>query len=600
MNKGYFKRVFYKIESMLNNIKIRRKLILLYIICVFIPVLITDYGFYVNAKNTINNERMINIERSLERISAQVNRYIGTCISLSDVLYSDMFLYEYLDDQYTDSIHYYEMYNSKLKNYMLKYITSYKQILNIELYADNDTIVNGNYFKSIDGNIKNTQWYREFSEMSNNLGGLYYYDNNRRILFSGAPLRTVSIIRKLDNFYAENPIERILKIDLDYSEVTRILTEEYMEEEVYITDGKKIIFSNNKTFFNGNEEFKDVFYENNNHVIFKENLDVPFKDWQIVILTKPVTIIEILKDLDMNLLLLIILNLVFPSLVILSVAKSFTKRLELINENVSKMKNEEFVKISVSDSKDELGLLIKQYNLMVVKIKKLIEVVYKEKIEKKSLELAKKEAELNALHSQINPHFLFNTLETIRMKSVIKKEKETADVIKNLSKLLRRSLSWGDDIITLKEEIDFVREYLKIQQYRFSDRLTYNIIVDDINYLQYKIPKLSVLTFVENSCVHGIEETEENGEISIKVGIIDEFISISVIDTGNGMEEYKLQEIKRKLNTCNLDYMNTSKSIGLLNVIFRLKMYYNNNIKVDIESRVNKGTTIILKIPKVK
>ncbi len=141
---------------------------------------------------------------------------------------------------------------------------------------------------------------------------------------------------------------------------------------------------------------------------------------------------------------------------------------------------------------------------MVARTNELIQIVYKNKIKEQEMLVERQNAELLALHSQINPHFLFNALESIRMHSLLKNEYETADMVEKLALMQRQYVEWGNDSVEIRREMEFVRAYLGLQKYRFGERLSYSLEVEE-DCLDIKIPKMTVVTFVENACVHGIE-----------------------------------------------------------------------------------------------
>jgi two-component system sensor histidine kinase YesM len=222
-------------------------------------------------------------------------------------------------------------------------------------------------------------------------------------------------------------------------------------------------------------------------------------------------------------------------------------------------------------------------------------VVYVNKLAKQELILAKKQAELLALQSQINPHFMFNSLESIRMRSLIKNEKETSEIIAKLAILIRQSIYWGNDIITIEEEIKYVKAYLEIQKYRFDEKLSFYINVCE-KCLKINIPKITLVTFVENSCIHGIEHTSKKGSIIIDISIFQDNIEIVIEDTGKGMDENKLSNLINQVENANILMLDKSNSIGIINAFIRLKTYFKDNIKFNITSELNKGTKINLTI----
>ncbi|NYC70398.1 sensor histidine kinase YesM [Clostridium beijerinckii] len=141
----------------------------------------------------------------------------------------------------------------------------------------------------------------------------------------------------------------------------------------------------------------------------------------------------------------------------------------------------------------------------------------------------------------------------------------------------------------------FVENYLQIQKYRFGDKLSFDFYVTE-KCKSIRIPKLSILSFVENACVHGIEEVSHNASINIAIFKYDNNLIIEISDTGIGMDEGKLNSIREKLNNAEIDTLNNSKSTGVLNTYMRLQMYCNNSMKFEIDSKLREGTEVTMQI----
>ena len=173
---------------------------------------------------------------------------------------------------------------------------------------------------------------------------------------------------------------------------------------------------------------------------------------------------------------------------------------------------------------------------------------------------------------------------------------EIIDVIKYLSKTLRRLLSWKDDLVTVEEEICFTEMYLKIEKFRFSEKFKYDILIDD-DVRNFKIPKMSIQPLVENACKHGIQNIKGQGNIIVEVKLYEEDfeknLKISVKDNGIGISEEKVAEILMNLE----EDIYTTGSIGIRNVYRRLKLYYGKDFKFFIESKKDKGTNVSFIIP---
>ncbi len=273
-------------------------------------------------------------------------------------------------------------------------------------------------------------------------------------------------------------------------------------------------------------------------------------------------------------------------------AGNFSKRLNNFKVQIHKAAAGDF-NLSKVNGNDEIADLYKDLNTMINSLQHLITTIYEEQVQKEKLNSRQKEVEFKMLASQINPHFLYNTLETIRMKARCNGEKDIEELVKMLAKIMRRNIQAGDTLVTLKSELELVEYYLKIQQYRFGERIHFHInLYCDVE--QLKIMPLIIQPIVENAFIHGLEAKEGEGGIKIDVSMTDS-LYIIVEDDGIGMTGETLEEIKDSLN----DYARlTRSSIGLNNVNQRIKLLYGDKYGLLIESEENKGTKITIQLPK--
>lgn len=217
--------------------------------------------------------------------------------------------------------------------------------------------------------------------------------------------------------------------------------------------------------------------------------------------------------------------------------------------------------------------------------------------------LLKKQAELNALQSQINPHFLYNTLDSIRSQALCEKVPIIASMTKALSNLFRYSISHSNSIVTLREELSNVDNYLTIQQFRFNDKFTVIKQLDDDTYnlLDCKIPKLTIQPIVENAVFHGLETKPGHGTIIISAIATRKRLVIKIEDDGIGISEKKLAELNADLNRSSHDLIEKDISIGgsiaLQNVNDRIKLYFGNEYGMHVYSTLNLGTSVELVLP---
>ena len=235
---------------------------------------------------------------------------------------------------------------------------------------------------------------------------------------------------------------------------------------------------------------------------------------------------------------------------------------------------------------------------MRININKLIlEIQQKAQVESELQEskLLLQQSQMRHLQSQINPHFLFNTLNTLSKKAYLDGAEETSNLLVSVAGLLRYNLKRMDHTVTLQEEAYVLKQYMEIQKARFSDRLEFHIELDE-SVLLYQMPSLTLQPLIENAVIHGIEPKEDGGRIWFRIKDVEENVYIEIEDNGKGMDENKIQEL---LEGGIRPQEGHATGIGFANVVKRLQLFYGREGVVEIESAPGRGTKIILKLPKV-
>lgn len=252
-------------------------------------------------------------------------------------------------------------------------------------------------------------------------------------------------------------------------------------------------------------------------------------------------------------------------------------------------------------SSDEISLLSSVYYKMVQSIKYYIkEIESKAELQRRLMaeenrnlrnETLLKQTQLNALQAQINPHFLFNTLNMIKQTAFLENAQETRVMLETTSQLLRFYIDKAGTKVSLKEELENVENYIYIQNKRMGKRIKFDMIADD-NISDVQIPSLVIQPLLENSIMHGLENCIQNGKVVVKVTELEESIKISVSDNGKGMSNKTIEQILNK------QQHNSTKSIGLANVLQRLELFYDEKGLMEISSELGAGTTVTLTLPK--
>lgn len=294
---------------------------------------------------------------------------------------------------------------------------------------------------------------------------------------------------------------------------------------------------------------------------------------------------------------------------------TFTRPVRMLAEGMRKVETGNFEVQIETEKKDEMGQLIRTFNYMVREIHKLIRVVYQQK-------LAQKNAELTALQAQINPHFLYNTLDSINWMLIERDEMEISDVVVSLGDILKYSLHGDADLVTLGEELHYIQSYLCIQKNRLEERLSVQMKIEE-DAMDCQVPKLILQPIVENAIRHGIEQMKEGGEICISAALENEDDStgaacdqkcliIRVRDNGPGMTQEELEICRKQIYYTQSSDKNVQgtvlnqeaagentkrKRIGMRNVYRRIQLLFGEFYGLEIESEKGQGTVVTMRLP---
>lgn len=249
------------------------------------------------------------------------------------------------------------------------------------------------------------------------------------------------------------------------------------------------------------------------------------------------------------------------------------------------------VRIDITDDKDELNYIATQFNDMCIDLKNHIEISYLAEMNKKEAELSKKKAEMLSLQSKINPHFLYNTLESIRMKAIANGNRDVGRMLFLLGNLFRNQLK-EDDVITIEKEINYCKEYLELFKFRYDDKFNYYINCEQ-ELLNKEIIKFVLQPLAENYTVHGIRREDYDNELHIDISKNNDNIKIVIEDNGIGIDKNKINEINQKIKEKDF----SGKSIGIANTHERIMLLYGEEYGVKVDEEFENGTRIILNIP---
>lgn len=404
-------------------------------------------------------------------------------------------------------------------------------------------------------------------------------DKNKKIGFINGAVNLEKISEIASSIDVYNGFSWIMNKDMDIYSISKdILTNKYISTE----ELNKIV-KKSKEINSGRISLKNIY--NKDATLFFSS--IPYtEDWILCTIIENNYIHAQTNNIINLVIILGIILLFFFILLAIIISGTLVKPIYKLKNHMVEVSNGNLDSYYETKNNDEISILGKVFNQMLMDIKKLINQVYK-------VQTQKRNAELRVLQSQINPHFLYNTLDTIQWKALEYKAFDVADMINSLSIFFRISLSDGKEFITISDEIEHVRNYLEIQKTRYKDKISYSINLKE-SISQNLVPKMIIQPLVENSIYHGLKLKKQKGIININVLSENDYIIIEVIDNGIGMNHKMLATTKD-----NLYNSIESEHYGLYNINERLKLTFKDKYNIDIDSEFGKGTKVLLKIPKI-
>ncbi|MCM1578645.1 MAG: sensor histidine kinase [Ruminococcus sp.] len=579
-----------KIIASMRKSSIRNQMMAMFLI-VILPMFAASVYLLVNMRTTVKDAALSSAMNDADSVKYRITDFIGAAEMSVNELTRDTGVKDFLALPHEDNDEYYSFYSSFS---LSGFSASAPQIKNMLVFVPQKDFVFGSGFMYADSDIKSTRWYKAavgspssvFWDVIKYPGdGEYYLGCFKAITYNskvtGVACAVISDVW-LGRIVPNEPVITIISVgkgDVFFSN-TGIVAKGDTVSPVIDFSASSIQKTYDYGFF-GTRGYSvlDNFYSGNS--------------FQIILLLPSAYVNYELNRLSLLYGGYCALMIVLSILIIILFSSMFSRRIRLLSNKMHLVAKGNF-DVDISDEgNDEISDLYSDLNRMIGDMQRLIKESYRARIEREAFKFNQMEAEFKALASQINPHFLYNTLETIRMKAYVNNDRETADLVKKLGKFMRRCLEFKDAEVTLRSELEFTGSYLELQAARFGDRISYNIYSEIQR--DWLILPLIIQPIVENAFVHGIESSKANGRIDIKVYYSGEYVFVDVRDNGQGMTPEKLRELERKLEISDTS---SGKSIGLTNVHKRIRLYYGSKYGMSVQSVQGKGTTIRLKLPR--
>jgi len=570
----------------------------MYFTAIFLPLIIIGIFLIVYMSNMLLDHYNNQVQADNTRVKSIMFDVTTNIYTISDAIFEDKSLQALLAERYATSQDAAKSCSSytKLNDYTYKNTS----ISSIELYTVNPTINDYSCFRAVTEEISETAWYRQASSQSSTL-----WKSLSRIDSRDNTSQELCLIRRIPIISTGEDAVLVIRISNNYLK-NRIQSGTLFN---IISVNKDPVFYSTERGLPGNDLSVAVDYTQNqyNYLGFLDYNDkesiasistlLPFasKD-KIYITTIDKAAVGDSRNIIITCIIIVLLASVVPFIIITIFNNRFSSRIVTLRGEMKKASSGDYHLIDNFKGDDELSEVFTSLKIMIESIEKKDASMYETRIQEQVFKNQQQKMEFKMLASQINPHFLYNTLETIRMKAVTAGNRDVANAILLLGKSMHYVLeNTGTASTSLKKELDYISTYLAIQKLRFDDRVNYTLTVpEDMDLSEYQILPLLLQPLVENAILHGLADTETDGQIVVAVSKKDDdLLLIDISDNGRGMDEAELETLEKGLQV----QKTSSANIGIYNINRRIKLFYGSAYGMEIKSQPDKGTHIFLTLP---
>ena len=529
----------------------------------------------------------------IQQMNQNIDSYIDYMENIAYLISSNEDVQDYLFDEKIDNEGRY-----RILNQLQTILDSRSDIRNVGIISKNGRMLINDGSKSVNQDLDlNTQeWYATALEKPN--GPILTSSHVQHIICGERPW-VITLSRGIRDRSGSGEKEGVFFIDLNYSAISELCDQSTVGTKGYafILDAK-----GNIVYHPQQQQLYNELQTENISLIMDTDEDTVLTGtgndgklysisrsektgWTVVDCTNVKELLSKSRQAQSVYVLTAIILVIVALLFSRFMARSITLPIQKLRDSMKKVQEGDFsVSDVVVDSRNEIGSLTKSFDVMTHRIHELMEQNVHEQEEKRK-------SELKALQSQINPHFLYNTLDSIIWMAEGKKNEEVVLMTASLARLLRQSISNEDEVVPIANEVEYARGYLTIQKMRYKDKLEFQIEVDS-SILYIPLIKLVLQPIIENAIYHGLKYKESKGLLIVKGFMKDGNAVLQVSDDGVGMDEETLAHIydKHKVNY-------HSNGVGVYNVQKRLKLYYGEDYGITYTSELGKGTTATITIP---
>lgn len=545
-----------KLWKRFNNLNIRIKLMLIYIAIGILPVMGLFTFSYIQIRTMLYRQEESNIRGYMVQAASSLEGELAVYNNLSDYIAFDQGLAQITGADYKSVYEQYEQISTQLDPMLHSLMYFHKEVLQVTLYSENCAVPHDTSLAALE-DVMDEPWYETAMEST---AIVWYVDEAHKKVIS---VRRMPLLEQMGT-------KGLLYIEVDYNTMFEPF-EQIPRTNCHLSVNDK----------NGME-----LYGKGNMIIDADSDNIYFEEpvgmagWTVRFY-QPEKVFDTTLGPITNMAILTTCLCIIGALIgFVVITMSVTRRIRRLMDQMLEVESGNLQFEAEDDSKDEIGVLTRGFHKMLKRLQILITEVYGSKI-------AQKEYEMKALQSQINPHFLYNTLSMINWKAIEAGEKDISKITLALSTFYRTALNKGKNILKLRDEISNIRSYLEIQQMMHDDSFDVEIDMSD-DIMECDSLNLILQPLVENAIEHGIDMlSDRRGKITLCGRMENDCVVLRVEDNGPGMDE----EMARKIVT------RESKGYGVRNVNERIRLYYGDEYEVKILSEVGNGTVCVVRFP---
>ena len=585
-----------KSSGIFSRIKVQHQLQVIFFIAIFIPVLLLGNYLLYNSRTLLADHYREQAHSDNLRVKSLLLDLTSNVYNKSRQLADDKELVSLLSTDFEDS----RKGQLAAESYEdFKYTLSEDASLQeISVYTYNTTIPDTEYIHPVTNTVQQESWYRQASDSAT---PFWTVESQTDRFNRTTPLLTLHT----RIFLPQKSSFAILNISVSNNHIKNRIENSSLKTVVWLNQSSQFYQSGSRTITTLPQAYEPgpsgyylgaLKFNDQTVIGCISALPTSYSEDIFYIASLDYDAYPYMNRISLIHIALILLILIPTSAFVLIYSRYFSKRVVTLRETMHDVSLGNYEITDSFSGNDEISEAFKDLNVMVQDIRDMEASAYKAELRTQELANQQQQMEFKMLSSQINPHFLYNTLETIRMRALKAGNREVANAIKLLGKSMRYVLSnTTTGFTTLEKELDYIDTYLAIQKLRFHDRVNYTLkTAPNLDVSQFQIMPLLLQPIVENAVLHGLEEVEENGKIIIHISLCQETLYIKVFDNGCGMTPEEIEKMKQNIYNHPKE---SSRSIGLYNINQRIRLCYGSDYGFKIRSKKDCGTLITMMIP---